>query len=352
MNALARSFALTFNGDDAELLYSVWFEIRETLDDTAHWVNQWICNFETGEAGNMHMQMHIDCAEAVRPTMLIDAFDCIDGCHFEPVRDLIASRRYCRYKHGEKSGDVWGHEEWVKPGYVERGPAAPKPADAVGLLAQRCVDMASTGDSWAKISRDFALENPKVFMRCAKQLKEVFVAVSAPKQLVNYVLRPWQAMIEASLAGEGDGRTVTWVYDPIGNKGKSWLCEYLIRNHSGIMVDGRTVDMAFAYEGQKVVMIDIARGQSENMQHLHVFAEKVASGCIFNSKYESGMKIFDVKPHVIVFANVRHNTEWWTAGRCNEIDLPAWIAQNERGLVVEAAEAQLVATRAWAQLFT
>ena len=355
MNALARNFAITFNAPTRDELLWVYDEVKSLLDDTLHCVNQWIFNFETGETGNEHLQMHIDCAEAIRPTALVNAFPCIRGAHFEPVRVLTDSRSYCRKKQGEKKGDVWDHEEWVKPGYVERGergPAAPRSANAAGLLAERCVDMASTGNSWANIARIFGHEQPLVFMRCAKQLKELHTATYEPKKMEDVVLKPWQAMIKARTEGEADGRTITWVYDVEGNKGKSFLCEYLIRNHGAIMVDGRIADMAFGYNGQKVVCIDIARGQSENMQHLHVFAEKVASGCIYNSKYESGMKLYDVKPHVIVFANVRHNAEWWTAGRAHEINLPDWIAQNEAGVVVEVAAAQLQATRAWAQLFT
>jgi hypothetical protein len=341
MNSLARSFAITFNGDDAELLQSVWFEIAEQLDAELHCVNQWICNFETGEAGNHHLQMHVDCSEAIRPSGLVNAFPCIAGAHFEACRDLLDSRSYCRKKQGEKKGDVWWHQEWRKPGYVERGLAAAKPANAAGLLFERCRDMAVSGDSWVSIRRVFALENPMVFGRISKQLEEVYKAVSAPKVVVNPVLRPWQSMLEARLTGVADGRTITWVYDPIGNNGKSWLCNYLVRNKGAIVLDGKSTDMYYGYNEQKVVCMDIARGQSENMAHLHVAAEKIGSGTIFNSKYESGMKVFD-PPHIVIFANVRHDAAMWTAGRCVEIDLPAWILANEAGPVVAVAAAQAI----------
>jgi hypothetical protein len=148
-------------------------------------------------------------------------------------------------------------------------------------------------------------------------------------------------MLEARLTGVADGRTITWVYDPIGNNGKSWLCNYLVRNKGAIVLDGKSTDMYYGYNEQKVVCMDIARGQSENMAHLHVAAEKIGSGTIFNSKYESGMKVFD-PPHIVIFANVRHDAAMWTAGRCVEIDLPAWILANEAGPVVAVAAAQAI----------
>lgn len=342
MNSIARNFAITLNGADCELLQSIWFELEGELDDSMHCVNQWICNFETGASGNHHLQMHVDCSEAIRPTGLIAAFPCIDGAHFEPCRDLAASRKYCRELDGDKDGDVWWHQEWKKPGYVERGVAAEKPANAAGLLAMRCRDMAVAGDSWVNIRRIFAMENPLVFMRSAKQLEEVYKAVSAPTALVNVVLRPWQRMVEGLLSTVPNGRTVYWIYDKDGDNGKSFMCDYLVRNHGAIVLDGKTTDMFYAYEGQKVVCMDIARGQSENMAHLHVAAEKLASGVVFNAKYESKVKVYDQKPHIFIFANVRHDTSLWTAGRCVEIDLPAWILADAAGPALAVAQAQAV----------
>ncbi|AYP28771.1 MAG: replicase [Cressdnaviricota sp.] len=346
MNVQSRQFAVTSNQETPDDCWAVYYDCIEALndDELAHFFNQVIFNFETGESGNDHLQIHIDCAASVRPTQIVRYLPALTDSHFEPVHDLAASRKYCRALDGEKSGDVWGHEEWCRPGYVERGSRGTGAARDRGpsqfdLLAERCADAAAAGDSWFKVRRELATTAGPAYARAARQLEDLHKALYKPAEAKGD-LRPWQKMIVDRLATPADGRTITWIYDPVGNNGKSWLCNYLIRNHDAIMLDGRVQDMAYAYQGQKVVCMDIARGQSDNVDHLHVTAEKLASGCIFSSKYESTNKVYDEKPHLFIFANVRHKTELWTAGRCVEIDLPAWILAEQAGPLVAVAAAQ------------
>ena len=346
MNVQSRQFAITSNQDTPDDCYDVYFAILAVLEDDLvdHFFNQIIFNFETGASGNDHLQIHIDCAAAVRPSQILVKLPALVGSHFEPCIDLAASRKYCRAADGEKDGVVWHHEEWKRPGYMERGSrgtGVPKVSGAgqAELLAERCADAAAQGDSWNSIRRELAQTNAVAFMRTAKQLKELYDALYKPATAVG-VLRPWQKGMVDRLTADADGRTIVWVYDPVGNNGKSWLCNYLIRNHDAVMLDGRVQDMNYAYNGQKVVCMDIARGQSDNIDHLMIAAEKIASGCVFSSKYESVNKVYDVKPHVFIFANVRHKTELWTAGRCLEIDLPALILAEQAGPVVAVAAAQ------------
>jgi len=346
MNSLARSFACTKNEDTHDDCMATWFMLSDILTDTMHTVNQVICNFETGESGNPHLQLHFDCRDAIRPSGLVRAFPILEGAHFEPCNNLAASRKYCRAKQGEKAGIVWHHEEYKREGYMERYTAevggAAKGPSATAVMAERCADFAAAGDSWSTVSKLFAKENPLVYMRNAKTLKVLYDTAFVVKKM-EVTLRPWQKMIEEKLdATPPDGRTIYWIYDRDGNNGKTFFAEYLLRNRGAGIFDGRVQDMAYAYTGQPIVCMDIARGQADNMQHLHVTAEKLAGGSIFSAKYESQYKIYDNKPHVIVFANVRHNEELWTAGRCIEIDLPAWIAADALGPAIAIAQAQAV----------
>jgi len=312
--------------------------IDHTLRLTDHFVGQLIINVETAPTtGSIHFQGCVWLLEAVKYSAITHLLPELDDAHFEVTLSAEATARYCR-----KEETAFDHYEWIRPGFITRGgPKQPKGPSVAERLAERCMEMIEAGDRWNTIALDLVKINPAGFGRCAKQLSEIFKAATAiPKALTNYTLRPWQTELDERItATKPDGRTITWVYDPVGNNGKSWFCNYLIRNRDAVMVDGRTQDMAYAYNGQPIVCIDIARGQADNMDHLHVFAEKVASGNIFSSKYESVNKVYDNPPHVIVFANVHHDSNKWTAGRCLELDLAAMAFAAEVGPAVDAARA-------------
>lgn len=123
------------------------------------------------------------------------------------------------------------------------------------------------------------------------------------------VLRPWQSKYEDILVGEVDHRAVYWVYDYIGNTGKSFFISYMCAKHGAIsLAPARVVDLAFAYDMQKIVLFDLARttAPSEDKAHtldsLYSFIEMLKNGRIFSSKYESVTKTFAC-PHVMVVAN-------------------------------------------------
>lgn len=334
MNAIARSFCFTLNAD-RDFLIDVWCTIRHRLvSGEVDTVNQFIANFETAPTtGQHHIQGHIDCNVATRPTAIVGLFPELGGAHWEPVNNLEASREYCR-----KEETAWDHAEWIKHGYTPKGAGrardGPKPIDT---MYERLADMVAAGKTWNQIQNSLVKDNPRVFGANSKQLQAAYVAFKAvPDEESDINLRPWQKAVVELTAATPDGRTVNWIYDPVGNVGKSFLCKYLVTNHGAIMLDGRVQDMAYAYQGQRIVCIDIARAQSENMDHLHVFAEKVASGNLFSSKYEACNKVFD-PPHVFIFANVHHHADKWTDGRCKEFDVQAFINRDRAADLVNIA---------------
>lgn len=112
-----------------------------------------------------------------------------------------------------------------------------------------------------------------------------------------------------------DDRKILWVYDPKGCAGKTTLMRYILTNiGDAICLSGKVTDMAYAYEGHRIVMFDIARSEKEYMEHFYVFAEKLKGGVIFSNKYESGMKTF-APPYVIFFSNFKPDESKWTSDR-------------------------------------
>lgn len=119
----------------------------------------------------------------------------------------------------------------------------------------------------------------------------------------SVALRPWQSRLLDILKAEPNPRIVYWFWDAIGNTGKSWFASYVLAwNDATIFTNGKIADMAFAYNYEPIVIIDLARTQADHCDHFYQFMESLKNGVLFSSKYESGKKLFK-PPHVVVFAN-------------------------------------------------
>lgn len=114
-------------------------------------------------------------------------------------------------------------------------------------------------------------------------------------------LRPWQAKICNELRGVADDRKIIWVYDTVGNIGKSWFAKYLVAKHGAARFPNcRTQDLAMAYKGEPIVAFDFSRTVEGRINYSVI--ESLKDGEIFSSKYESRVKRFGT-PHIICFAN-------------------------------------------------
>jgi len=103
-------------------------------------------------------------------------------------------------------------------------------------------------------------------------------------------------------------RMIDWYYEVHGNWGKTFLVKYLIDCCDAIMLSGASKDAIngiFSYisENERVppiVIFDIPRCAEGHVSYNAI--EQIKNGCIFNSKYETGMLRFDT-PHIIIFSN-------------------------------------------------
>jgi len=123
------------------------------------------------------------------------------------------------------------------------------------------------------------------------------------KQYSEATLRPWQkACLNLYLAQSS--RKILWIYDRIGNTGKSWMVEYIAATQSQtyIVNNGRVSDIFYAYKLQDKIIYDLSRTQTENMQHLYNTMEKFKNGRAFSGKYESISLVF-TPCKVLVFSN-------------------------------------------------
>ena len=134
-------------------------------------------------------------------------------------------------------------------------------------------------------------------------------------------LRKWQQSLFLDLKKPADDRTIVWVEDTKGGSGKSTLCtKYLIPQLGFLPLEGRLQDMAHIYNGEPGVIFDLARGQTQYVEHLMVFAEKLKNGCLVSSKYNGKVKRFR-PPHVVFFSNEPPPSGQWTKDRLRHIVL-------------------------------
>jgi len=130
---------------------------------------------------------------------------------------------------------------------------------------------------------------------------------------------PWQDMLLDMVAEPPHDRQILWVYDPVGNHGKTYMSKYLVDHHRAFYSNGgKAVDLTYAYDGQPIVVFDFVRDAQEYVGYGVI--EQLKNGILFSPKYESGLKRFAV-PHVIVFANFMATVGKFSNDRLQVIEL-------------------------------
>lgn len=131
-----------------------------------------------------------------------------------------------------------------------------------------------------------------------------YVADNLPvPDVACHPLHPWQQTLNDSLKLPPDDRTVTFVVDYEGNKGKSWFAQYYCRHHDDclLMRPTKHADMAYALPNKlRVLFLDCTRKQVEYLPY--TFLEECKDGYVFSSKYESRMKSYG-NMHIVVLLN-------------------------------------------------
>jgi hypothetical protein len=123
--------------------------------------------------------------------------------------------------------------------------------------------------------------------------------------------RKWQTKLIKILNREPDDRKIIWIYDKKGNVGKTQFAKYMcVKNERCLYTSGKAADMKYAIYQMKVkpniVIIDVPRSHIEYLSYNGI--EQIKNGIFFNTKYESGMCVFN-SPHMVIFANEKPEIE-------------------------------------------
>lgn len=118
----------------------------------------------------------------------------------------------------------------------------------------------------------------------------------------NVVLLPWQQEVMDVINAPINPRHFHWFWEPTGNVGKSFMCNYLRRNHKAqTLSNGKTADIAYLFKPCHVLVWDFPRVTDLEKINYYVM-EQISNGWITSTKYQSMVKNFN-PPHQIIFAN-------------------------------------------------
>lgn len=163
--------------------------------------------------------------------------------------------------------------------------------------------------SWSAVMDDDDIVH--VVAKHGKWAEQIWANRPFPKML-EQTLRKWQFDLSAELTGKPDPRKIIWFYDLTGGTGKSYMSRYLCCNHGAIEMCNKSAETYFLYQGQPIVIWDLARTALDKVPYEAI--EKVKNGAVVSTKYTPQQKIFD-QPHVLCFANYEPNDLAWSKDR-------------------------------------
>lgn len=205
--------------------------------------------------------------------------------HFEPRKgSRDQARSYCM-KEDTRVSDPVEYGSWTQGGQGTRND-----------VSSACATLKQHG------LKRVAEEHPEVFVKYARGLRELSSMLEVISPMDDFTPSAWQKILLDEIKTP-HRRRIYWVWSQEGNVGKSHITDYLIRNKGAIPLEGRMVDMAYAYNYERIVVFPQTRTQSNNMEHLYSFAEKLKDGHFMSTKYETKVKVFN-PPEVVFFTNI------------------------------------------------
>lgn len=121
-------------------------------------------------------------------------------------------------------------------------------------------------------------------------------------------LYSWQKAILDIYKEDVDDRKIHWYWSERGNIGKSAFIKYMIVKHKILFCSGgKYTDIMNLVFNQNMdecncVMFDIPRANRGYISYASL--ESIKNGMVCNTKYETGVKVFN-SPHIFIFANFR-----------------------------------------------
>lgn len=118
----------------------------------------------------------------------------------------------------------------------------------------------------------------------------------------------WQTKMNAIIASKPHDRYIYWIYDPMGNKGKSKYAKYLCYNEKAHLLSWD--DPVHLFQARKknkhinCVVFDLTRSMPAkiDLNGFYSAIEQIKNGLMFSPKYESE-QVTTAVPHILIFSN-------------------------------------------------
>ena len=255
--------------------------ISDTLELDSVNVAYGVFGEEVGDSGTPHIQGYICCVDRIsNPARRLWQ------AHWELARSPARAIEYCK-----KDGEFW---EYGSQPQTHQGKRSDIEAFKKDVM-----------DAGGEYTYRQALFDHSALCARSDAFVEKFILANVPdKKVENHPLRVWQADLNRRLNGPTDARTVIWVYDSVGNTGKSWFCHYYKQNHpktTQVLLPRDRKTMSYWVERNlRVYFIDLARANENKISW--AFIEELKNGFVGSEKYFCHMKPGEY-PHIVLMSN-------------------------------------------------
>ena len=270
--------------------YPVGYDFKSHLSKADFRVRRAVFGYEVGAAGTRHLQGYVEFERSQR---LCNVRRIFPLAHWEPATgDSVSNFLYCS-KDGEY--ETVGCFEAEQQGYCLTAPKALSvPLVLRGLLCPRT----STQVKVSKMYADKQLYFDKM-TDILSNLRQRHDSFSSWKEKFLYT---WQYNILKDVLRQDD-RQILWVCDPVGNRGKTFLAQYLLHLYSFQLFDGilssRDTGVLFRKDCQGVCF-DVSRTTVESFSY-HTL-ECLKNGVLITGKFHGRTMTFPSK-RIVVFSN-------------------------------------------------
>jgi len=302
--SLAKRWCFTINNptNEESFLLSIWGESIGAEGEESD-CSYLIFGRETGASGTNHLQGYLELRKKKRLPYL-KSFQWLSRAHFEVSRGTSQQASdYCK-----KDGD-----------FQEYGALA-----LAGGNASKFEQLRNwvADQEVAPTYRDVWETFPDLAGRYKSAVLECISLFGKKPNLVDGQLRLWQHALNERVNGEANDRSIVFVVDEEGNRGKSWLTRYWMTHLDGaqFLSVGKRDDLAYSVCVESTVFVfDIPRGHMQYLQY--GLLEQLKNRLVYSPKYTSVTKILKVTPHVIVFCNEHPDMAALSADRYKIIEI-------------------------------
>jgi hypothetical protein len=165
-------------------------------------------------------------------------------------------------------------------------------------------------------SPDIAKHRPRAYLKYPR-FARMCGHRAQPLALQFGDLREWQTTLETTLLSDADDRTIQFIVDTQGGKGKTWFTRYFLTNNytsTQVLGVGKRDDIAHAIDkNRSIFFFNVGRDAMQYMQYSVL--EMIKDKLVFSPKYHSETKILTKNSHVVVLCNEMPNMAAMTADR-------------------------------------